>query len=63
MTERIALTLREAADAVGLSERTLLRAIKAGDLVPRYPTRKAVILADELRAWIDAAPTEQKPRS
>ena len=55
--ERIAVTRDQAADLVGVSVRTLVRAIRAGRLVEHYPSAKPVILVDELRAWIESSPT------
>ena len=59
MTEKIAFTKTEAADAVGLSTKTLDRAIKAGELGVRYVGTKALIPADELKAWLDALPDQR----
>lgn len=56
---RIAYTLAGAAEATGLSERSIADAIRRGDLVAHYPTKRPQILAEDLRAWIEAAPTER----
>lgn len=45
--------------ASSLSERELRRAIAAGDLVVHYRGRKPLITHDELRAFIEALPTER----
>lgn len=58
MSHKIAYTLKEAAEAAGVSESTLRRAIANNDLIAHYPTTKAVIKRDELEAWIDSTPTE-----
>jgi predicted DNA-binding transcriptional regulator AlpA len=58
LSQRIAVTRDQAAEMVGLSRSTILRAIAAGDLIEHYVTSKPVIFVDELRAWIAAAPTE-----
>lgn len=56
--ERIAYTVPEAAEAVGMSERTIRDAIKAGDLAalrPRVngrPIRSVRIDATELQQWL-----------
>lgn len=64
LDKRIALTRAEAAEAVGLSQDTIRRAVAAGDLVEHFPTPgKAVILVDELRAWISSAPTGRGSRA
>lgn len=59
MTAAIAYTLPDAARVVGLSERFLRDAITAGDLAARYAGRKVLIPADELRAWVDAMPSQR----
>lgn len=54
----ISVRYQEAADITGVSVKALQRAVRAGDLVPRYPTRYPVFLVEELRAWIRDAPCE-----
>jgi excisionase family DNA binding protein len=55
---KLAYTIAEAAEATGYSEKTIRRAIDAGDLVVRYGTKtKPVVKADELEAWLDSLPT------
>jgi len=58
---RISYNLDEAAAAVGFSVKTLRRAIATGDLIAHRATgaknSKHVVLADDLRAWIEAMPT------
>jgi excisionase family DNA binding protein len=56
--ERLAYSLAEAAEVVGVSLPTLRRAIDKGDIVPRYPSRRPVIPAAELQQWLDRLPTE-----
>lgn len=60
---KIAYTIYEAAEACGVSDSIIRRAIAKGDLVPRYPTSKAVLLADDLRDWLESAPTERRSAS
>jgi hypothetical protein len=31
-----------------------------GELVPRYPTSKPVILLADLRAWVESSPTSPR---
>ena len=57
MNERLAYTISDAAVAVGVSERVIRRALASGDLTAKYVTSRPVILADELRAWVEAAPS------
>lgn len=56
---KIAYTIAEAAAACGVSEPVIRRAIRKGDLVPRFPTSRPVIPADELDDWIKSAPTQR----
>jgi len=58
---KIAYTYEEAAEAVGVSVRSIRRLVANGDLCPRYPTSKPVILATELEDWAESLPSE--PRS
>ena len=56
--ERLAYTVEEAAEAIGVSVWTIREAIKAGDLAALSPVvngrkqRTVRIAADELRAWL-----------
>ena len=52
----IGLTIREAVQLSGISRSTLYRAIKAGEVVARKHGRRTIILADELRAWLQGLP-------
>ena len=58
MSERLSYTRKEAAEATGLSEDTLKRAINAGDLRPLNPKiqsrslQKVLIHRDELERWL-----------
>lgn len=56
--QRVSLTRAEAAEAVGVSEATLRRAIDRGDLAARFSGRKTLIRVADLAAWVDALPTE-----
>jgi DNA-binding transcriptional MerR regulator len=58
--DRVSYSIRESAEATGVSVDTIRRAIRVGHLVPRYPTARGVLFADELRAWIENSPTERK---
>ena len=53
--EPMAYTLATAAAATGLSERSIADAIRRGDLIAYYPTKRPQILAEDLRAWIVTA--------
>lgn len=60
LSQRIAVTRDQAAELVGLSSRTILRAIRSGELVEHYVSAKPVILIDDLRSWIQSAPTQSR---
>ena len=53
--------IQGAAAACGYSVDVVRRAIKSGELTAHYPTSKGVILAADLAAWVESAPTERKP--
>jgi hypothetical protein len=57
LVQRIAVNRDQAAELVGLSKDSIVRAIRAGDLTEHYVSAKPVILVDDLRAWIASAPT------
>lgn len=56
---KIAYTVQEAADACGVSEQVVRRAVGKGDLTFHYPTSRPVLLAEDLRDWIATAPVER----
>ena len=60
MSGKISFTITDAAAAVGVSEPVIRRALAKGNLVAHYPTTRPVILADDLRDWIDSAPTDRR---
>lgn len=61
LSQRIAVTRDQAAELVGLSTRTLIRAIRAGELIEHYVSpKRPVILVDDLRSWVAAAPTQAR---
>lgn len=59
MSDKLAYTLDEAADACGVSVDVIRRAIRTKDLPVRYPTSRPVIRRSDLEAWVDAAPEER----
>jgi len=54
----ICVTIDQAASMIGMSTQVIRRAIAQGNLTPRYPTARPVILVDDLRAWVESSPTE-----
>jgi excisionase family DNA binding protein len=60
MSERIAYTIREAAEAVGLSETVVRRAYRSGQLPVHFITSNPTILRVDLEEWVAAAPTQRR---
>lgn len=60
---RISYALPDAADAVGLSERTLRDAIAEGSLIAHYQGRKPLVMHRDLEAWVESLPTERRAAS
>lgn len=60
--DKIGYSIYEAAEATGVSDATIRRAIRDGYLAAYYPTSRAVILREELVAWIKASPAERRER-
>ncbi|WP_138417962.1 helix-turn-helix domain-containing protein [Sinomonas gamaensis] len=56
--KKLAYTYEQAAEAVGVSSRTLRRFVERGDLAAKYINSKPVILASELEAWLESLPSE-----
>ena len=54
----LAVTIKQAAKLVGMSDATIRQAIGARQLVAHFPTSKTIILVDDLRKWIEASPEE-----
>lgn len=59
--EPISVDYHGAAEMTGHSVDVIRRAVRAGHLVPRYPTAKPVLLVEDVRAWITSSPTEREP--
>jgi predicted DNA-binding transcriptional regulator AlpA len=60
MSATIAVTIDEAAAMAGVSRSVIKRALSTGDLIARYPSTRPVIFVDEIRAWLEACPTESR---
>lgn len=58
MTDRIAYSVQEAAEATGMSVDLIRRAYRSGQLPVHRPTGKVTILRSDLEAWIRSAPSE-----
>lgn len=58
---RVALSINEAAEAVGYSDKVIRHAIASGELIARYGTgTKPVIRLVDLDAWLLALPTQAR---
>ena len=57
----IAYDAEGAAAAVGYSSSTIRKAINRGDLTPHYANSKAVILREDLEAWVRSLPVYYEP--
>jgi hypothetical protein len=55
---KLAYSIPEAAEIASTSVSVLRRKIAAHDITVRYLGSKPVILAEELKAWLEALPTE-----
>ncbi len=55
---KLAYSIPEAAEIASTSVSVLRRKIAASDITVRYIGTKPVILADELKAWLEALPAE-----
>ncbi|MCA0332280.1 MAG: helix-turn-helix domain-containing protein [Actinobacteria bacterium] len=59
MTTRISLNTKQAAEATGVSQKTIENAIRRGELIAHYPTSRPLVLLEDLDAWVRSAPTER----
>lgn len=56
---RIAYSLEDAAAECGVSTDFLRDFVKRNDLVAHYANNRVILLADDLRAWIESLPAER----
>lgn len=61
MTDKLAFSYAEAAESVGLSARTIQRAVADGELVAHYRKGSSTprVLRADLEAWVTGWPTER----
>lgn len=58
--QKLAYTPDEAADALGMSRRSVFKEIAAGRLEARKPTpAKTIIPTESLKAWLDGLPRRE----
>ena len=57
---KLAYTIPEIAEAVGLSVSSIRDAITTGELRPKYPNRKPIIPIAEAQRWIESL-SDEKP--
>lgn len=57
--EKLALTIKEAAESVSYSIDTIRRAIERHELVLSYANSKPVIRVAELERWLRSLPSEK----
>lgn len=55
----LAYNVQDAAAACGVSPDVIRRAIRSNDLPVKYVTSRPLVLASDLKAWLEAAPTER----
>jgi len=55
-TEPLAYTIQAAVKAAAVSRTELYRAIGRGELAMRKRGKRSLILADELRRWVESLP-------
>jgi excisionase family DNA binding protein len=55
-SERLAFSIMEAAKASAVSRTELYRAVQRGELILRKRGKRSLILAADLRRWIEALP-------
>lgn len=58
MSEKLAYTIQEAAEACSVSKDTIRRELRVGNITARYPTSRPIIPAEELRDWFEALPDQ-----
>lgn len=57
MNDPLAYTVKEACRVAGCGTTKLYEAISNGDITPRKLGRRTLILASDLRRWLEALPT------
>lgn len=63
MLDKIAFTIPEAVQFAAASRTQIYAAIKRGELEARKRGKRTLILADELRRWVQSLPIAQKSKA
>lgn len=69
MADQISYSVDQAAESTGVSDTVIRRAMRAGDLIARYPVidgesiTKPLIYRADLDEWIRRAPTAPRKKS
>lgn len=63
MSEKLAFTIPEAVEVSGQSRTGIYAAIKSGDLIARKRGFRTIILAADLKQWLEAMPRLDTRRS
>jgi hypothetical protein len=56
----LSLNVRQAVEASGLTRSHIYEAMKRGDLTARKAGRRTIILAEDLRRYLESLPTSNK---
>jgi len=56
MSEQLAYTIQEAVKAAAVSRTELYRSVQRGELILRKRGKRSLILADDLRRWVESLP-------
>lgn len=63
MIEQLVYTIPQAIQIAAISRTELYRCIQRGELTLRKRGKRSIILADELRRWVQSLPTAQQARA
>ena len=61
MNDPLAYTIAEAVKVAAISRTEIYRSVQRGELTLRKRGKRSLILADELRRWLESLPTNSSP--